>query len=57
VSVQLSSQSSGLFQSQILWLVFVVLVEFSQIVFLCLINDGQNTGDRFSDLTALNKKM
>ncbi len=49
---QCSSNGSGLFQSQILWLVFLALVEFSQVFLLGLINDGQYTCNWFAHFAA-----
>jgi len=51
---QLPSNGSGLTVSQILWLVLLAFVEFSQVLFLSLVNDGKNARDRFSDHSAFN---
>lgn len=50
---QLSSQSSGLLSSQVLWLVLLTGVEGSDRVSLVQVDDGQNTGNVLSDGTDL----
>jgi hypothetical protein len=43
------SDGSGFLHSQISWLQFVFLVEESELGLLSLVDDGQNSGDPFSD--------
>ncbi len=49
---KMSTHGSGLLWAQVNWLVLLILVEFAQILFLCLVNHGENTGDRFPHNTA-----
>lgn len=46
---QSSSQSSGLLGSQVLWLVFLTLVQLSDSFSLLQVDDSQNTSNVLSD--------
>jgi len=57
VFVQGTTNSAGLLVTQVSWLVLFTLVELSQVVLLSLVDDGQDTSDRFADITAKLKNI
>ena len=52
IAAQGASDSAGLFWSQVNWLVLFAFVEFAQVFFLCLIDYGKYTCNRFANFTA-----
>lgn len=51
--VESATQSSGLLGSQIQGLVLLTLVELPQVLFLCLVDYSQDSGDGLADNAAV----